>query len=369
MATSRLLTQLDAAIAAASHPVKADCLRAERAGFLARQGRLDEARQVLSSLHMQYASHPTATVSAWLALADGLLGYFSDMNDMARDKMRRAYALSGAARDLPLHALSAAWLALMDFVHHDFGALGRHVADALQFAAPDHHAVHTRVSLLLGQVYHFAGRFDLAQPWYAKARQHASAEGDEVTQAAIIHNMAWMHLNQSRQALLGGISPEGGSTRQAALGAESSFNFDALLGVSSLDSLVPMLRAQVLTLQGQWEAALALFDGHLAHAVAQGLGRMQANLRAEMAWCRLQLGQIDAARADARAALMALEEECDIDDRAATHSRLAMFYRALNDEETAQRHAQQAPLDWTQHVADQALAIATLDKALNIKPN
>ena len=106
MNTSRLLTRLDAAIAAANHPVKADCLRAERAGYLARVGRLDEARQTLSSLHMQYASHPNALMSAWLAL-DGLLSDYSDSNQMARDKMRRATPLSGAARSCT-HAMAAA---------------------------------------------------------------------------------------------------------------------------------------------------------------------------------------------------------------------------------------------------------------------
>ncbi len=363
MNTSRLLTRIEAAIAAANHPVKADCLRAERAGYLARLGRRDEARQVLSSLHMQYASHPNAAMSAWLALADGLLGYFGDMSDMARDKMRRAHALSGAARDMPLHALSAAWLALTDFMQHDFDAMGRHLTDALRFAEPDHHAAQTRAAMLAGQVYHFACRFDLAQPWYAKARQHATADGDEATLAAVIHNMAWMHANQSRQALLCG-NADGVATRQAALGAESSFNFDTLLGLSSLDSLVPILRAQVLALQGEWAAALALFDAHVADAMVQGLGRMQANLRAEMAWCRLQLGQPAAARDDARLALQGLEDECDIDDRAAAHSRLAMICEALSDSEAAQRHTDQAAADWAVHVADQARAITTLDRAI-----
>lgn len=368
MNPSRLLTRLDAAIAAASHPVKADCLRAERAGYLARLGRLDEARQVLSSLHMQYASQPNATMSAWLALGDGLLGYFSDMNQMARDKMRRAYALSGAARELQLHAIAAAWLSLMDFVHYDLDALGRHVAEALQFAAPDNHAALSRVSLLIAQCYHFACRLDLAQPWYAKARQHATAEGDDTTLGAVIHNMAWLHANQSRQTMLSGATDSTAMTRQAALGAQSSLNFETFLGVSSLESLMPMLRAQVLSLQGEWAAALALYDAHLDEAVAQGLDRMQPNLRAEMAWCHLQLGQLEAARAEARAAVAALSDTCHIDDRAATHSRLAKVFEALGDGEAAARHALQAPLDWATHEADQARVIATLDKALKRDP-
>src|SRR4051812_44427738 len=123
---SRLLNRLDAAIAAAGHTVKADCLRAERACLLARQGALDEARAVLSSLHMQYATQGHATMSAWLCIGEGLLDYFGDMNRAAHDKMRRAYALSAAVRDPAVHAVAAAWLAHMAYVDHDLESMARH---------------------------------------------------------------------------------------------------------------------------------------------------------------------------------------------------------------------------------------------------
>ncbi len=144
---SRLLARLDAAIAAAQHPLRADCLRAERAGFLARHGQVDEARKVLSSLHMQYAAHPNAVMSAWLSWGEGLLGYYGDMGNAAHDRMRRAYALSGAARDMGLHALCAAWLAQMDYVQDDFDAMARHVSEALKLSAPADHATRSRAGL------------------------------------------------------------------------------------------------------------------------------------------------------------------------------------------------------------------------------
>ncbi|MBC7957856.1 MAG: hypothetical protein H7Y33_18555, partial [Cytophagales bacterium] len=61
---SRLLSTLDTAIAAATQPVQADCLRAERAGLLARQGQIAEARSVVAALQAQYAKLPNASVSA-----------------------------------------------------------------------------------------------------------------------------------------------------------------------------------------------------------------------------------------------------------------------------------------------------------------
>ena len=43
----------------------------------------------------------------------------------------------------------------------------------------------------------------------------------------------------------------------ALMGAESIGHYDAGVGTASLGSLVPMLRAQVLTAQGRWAEALA----------------------------------------------------------------------------------------------------------------
>ena len=357
---SRLLARLDAEIAAAKHPLKADCLRAERAAFLARQGRLDEARQVLSSLHMQYAAHPHAVMSAWLSLGEGLLSHFSDLGPAAHDRMRRAYALSGAARDMKLHALSAAWLAHMDYTQYDFDAMVRHVREALTLSEATDHGIRARACLVVAQAYHFGGRYDLAQPWYAKARHHAATDGDEATLSALMHNMTWLHANHARQQALT-VPGTVGITPQVLMSAESTGNFDVLVGTASLDALLPILRAQILSLQGAWADALALYERHMAQAMAQGLARMQGSLRADMAWCRLRLGDEHRAMQDARAAVAAAEHETDLDDRAAAHSRLARVFAELGETDAAERHALRAAADWRTHEQDQSTVVDSLN--------
>jgi len=364
---SRLLSRLDAEIAAARHPLKADCLRAERAGFLARQGHLDEARRVLSTLHMQYAANPHAVMSAWLSLGEGLLSHFSDLGPAAHDRMRRAYALSGAARDMKLHALSAAWLAHMDYTQYDFDAMVRHVGEALSLAEPGDHGTRSRACLVIAQAYHFGGRYDLAQPWYAKVRLHGNADGDEATLSALMHNMAWLHASHARQQALTA-SAEGVATPQMLMSAESTGNFDQLVGTASLDALVPILRAQILSLQGRPADALVLYDQHLASAMVQGLARMQGSLRADMAWCRFQLGQHREAMRDAVEAAQAAEHETDLDDRAAAHSRLFRVFSELGETDTAARHAVRADSDWKAHVRDQLAVVASLNRLTETMP-
>jgi len=360
---SRLLTNLDTAIAAATQPVQADRLRAERAGLLARQGQMAEARAVLSALQAQYARQPDVAVSAWLSLAEGFVSYYSDLNRNARDKISRAYALSAPARDTRLRALSVAWLAHMDYVDHDLEAMARHIEECFELAGPEHHAARARVCLVVAQAYHFGGRFDAAQPWYAKTRQHANAEGDEAMLSAVMHNMAGLLGDESRQTVLRGVEDDS-VTRRAMLGIESTGNFDALVGTGSLDALVPIMRAQINSLQGRYAEAAALYEAHFSDGLLQGLDRMRACLGADLAWCRLQLGQTEQALKDALAAEVAVSYDRDVDDRAAAHSRLAMVFDQLGQSEAAARHKAQADIDWHTHERDQALTVSLMDKAL-----
>ena len=360
---SRLLNNLDTAIAAASQPVQADCLRAERAGLLARQGQISEARAALAALQTQYARQPNVSVSAWLSLAEGHVSYFSDLNRAARDKISRAYALGTAARDTRLRALSMAWLAHMDYVEHDLEAMARHIGECFELAEPEHHAAQARACLVVAMAYHFGGRFDAAQPWYAKTRQHANAEGDEAMLGAVMHNMSSLMADESRQILLRGVEDDT-VTRRAMLSLESIRNFNALVGSESLNALVPLACASVYSLQGRNAEAVALYEAHFSDGLLQGLDRQRASLGADLAWCRLQLGQTEQALKDALAAAVAVPHDRDVDDRAAAHSRLAQVFAELGQADVAARHKAQAAIDWHTHERDQALTVSLMDKAL-----
>lgn len=360
---SRLLSHLDAAIAAASQPVQADSLKAERAGLLARQGQLAEARDIVTALQAHYGPVPHPLVNGWISLAEGLIAHFSDLGRSAHDKIRRAYAVSAAARDRRLNALAAAWLAHMDYGAYDFEAMGRHVKEALQLADAEHHGARARASMIIALAYHFGGQFESAQPWYAKARLHASAEGDEAMLSAVMYNMSGLLADQTRHAVLSG-DQDPASVRRAELSLESAGNLDALIGIASLDALVPLHRARVFALQGRWADAVSLFEAHFSDGLLQGLNRMRASLGADLAWCRLQLGQHEQARKDASAAQVAAAHDLDADDRASAHTRLAQFFEHIGEPDVAARHREQAAIDWRTHARDQAVALAIIEKVV-----
>jgi hypothetical protein len=356
---SRLLSALDARIAKARDPLESTCLRAERAALFARQGRLDDARTELAAIHARYDGRPDAAVSAWTSLAEGLVAFYDDLSPAARDKMLRAHALSSAAGERRVRALSAAWLAHLDYLGDDFEPMVRRLGIALTETPAGTGSALARASLVAAQSYHWAERLDLAMPWYARARQHATDEGDETLLSALMHNMAWLRAMEARRLAVAGVVDRE-QVRQVLLGAESTGHFDQRVGTASLRSLVPILRAHVLSLLGRHAEALALFDTHWSAALADGLATMQCGMLAETAWCRTQVGDFEGARRDAGSARGHLADCTQPGDSAAARGRLAQVFAALDDPDEAARHRVAAEADWQAHGERQRRLLALL---------
>lgn len=363
---SRLLARLEAAIAQSMSPFDQACLQAERAALRARQGHIDEAREIVLGLQPAAAprrrSHAPA-LGVWLLVAEGLIEHYSALLPGARDKLARAHELATLAQLPALQSLTAAWLAHMDYVRNDMASMLVHLRRALTLASTDHHAARARANLVAAQAYHFAGSFERAQPWYQRARHHANADGDETTLAALMHNMAWLRGAHAREAQLFG-NPDEEQLRIAALGADSVGHFDAGIGTASLASLVPMLRALLMVLRGDHAGALALYEEHLAGARRDGLARMEPCFLADMAWCQLQLGRTGPALMSARAVLAGVDAQCEIDDRAVALQRVAGVFDALGLAPEAERSRSRAQADWQSHRDFKVGLMGALDEAL-----
>lgn len=350
---SRMLIRLDAEIAAAPKQIEADCKRAERAAYLSRLGRFAEARAELGELHGRYDRSPHAAISSWINLAEGLLSHFTDMGRVAHDKILRSHAISSAANLLRLRAIGAAWLAHLDYLNVNAASMVHHLKEAIEVSDAKEHSARSRVGLVAAQAYHLAGRMDLALPWYKSARDHALAEGDEATISAIMHNMAWLRGQKLRAASLVSSNQEQ-DTNHALLSANSTGNFDLLIGSESLPALVPILRAQILAACGQYSEALQIFDSQLDSAVQEGMGRLQADLLADKAWCRVQVGQVEEALSDALAAEANIDPTGQFDDRALAHGRLAQVFQKTGDFVRAQCHLDLYAQAWKGHVTLQS---------------
>jgi len=357
---SRLLSRLDAEIAAASSHTQGACARAQRALLLARHGHMDAAREALTALHQLAFQHPHPELGAWLHFAEGLMSYYTDFSNSAHEKIARAQLIARSAALPGLEALCAAWLAQLAYVRHapqEMLAQAR-LCDLL--AAAEAHGSRYRLCTVMGLAHQFAGQVGAAQLWFAQARGHALKDGDDAAVSALMYNMAEIRTAQVRRESLSA-SVAGG--QGLLLGADSIQHYDAAVGGSVKPDLTPILRAQILAVEGDFGQALALYEAHLPKAMSSGLARLGSSLLADLAWCRVNLGQTTQGLAQAQEAEIELDAHCDVDDRAATHSRLAQVYGLLGQTEAAAAHAERAAAEWREFAQQQRLWAELLAQA------
>jgi tetratricopeptide (TPR) repeat protein len=360
---SRLLTQLAARIAAARDPVEAACLRAQRGIYLARQGKHDEAEAIVKAIRDEFGTRPNAEVTAWISLVEAVSHFYSQPGPKALDRLRRAHALSRAMNHPVLVPLCAAWLAHIEFNGNRMEAMLQHAVEALRLAQPSHHAALARVSLVVADAFHFAGRFDLAKPWYAAVREHALAEGDDAMISAMLHNVAAFRASKTRLTDSFGAADMEEAAR-AMMEAESTGNFDVGIGTASLSWFIPLLRAQLLTVEGRYGEAIELFSKNLASAERQGVARLLVSIFADSAWCKFKEGLSEAALEDAHSCVRVAGDDCDPDDLAASLARVATIFETNGMTDISVGLRERSAKSLEAHAKVQAVLLQSLLEAL-----
>ncbi len=357
---SRLLKRLDAEIAAVAGATQSACLKVQRALLLLRHGQMSQAREELTTLHVLAFQHPHPEIGAWLHFAEGLMSYYTDFSSAAQEKVVRAQAMAKAAALNDLGALCSAWLAQFAYLRHDLDEMLAHAQACDALAKPDDHDARYRLCTVLGLAHDLTGRADLSRDWYAKARAHAQADGDDASLSALMYNMAATRTTQVRRdALSQGLVQSSG----LLLGADSIGHYDAAVGGSVQPQLTPVLRAQILTVEGVYSQARALFEAHLPQTMATGLARWGSSLLSDLAWCQVNLGQLEMGLQQAREAESELDGLSDMDDRAATHSRLVQVFAALGETAAAAKHEEQAKSCWLEFAEQQRVWAQALSRS------
>jgi len=350
MLKSRLWRSLDEAIASSPGPLQAAIPRVRRAVLMVRYGHDTQARQELTALHQLYFQHPQRELGAWLHFAEGVAHYFSDFGACDRDRLEKAANMAAGCGQQELQALCGAWLCWFSVVRQDVSGSVTHALATRALAAPEHHSALGRVTLALAIAHDFNGSAAQAQAWYAQARQHVLAEGDDVGQSALIYNSAAMRVAQARRASLDGLAP---ARPEQMLGAESVQHYDAAKQVTLLPELAPLLRAQLMVVAGDYAGAHALYAQHLLTGDSPGLTRFSGSLLADVAWCRVHLGERELAIQQAEAAELESAAEIAVDDRAVTWGRLVQVYTALGLTERAEQAAIRARIELDAYQAQQ----------------
>jgi hypothetical protein len=284
---------------------------------------------------------------------DALIEHCENLAPAAREKFVRAHEMALAAEDAAVLAESAAWLALADLNANDHAATAAHASEALRVAAPDANTARARAALVIGDAWRYAGEDALAQPWYAAVRRHATAEGDFSLVSMLLYNMA--AFRAYRIALDDAFGKgDKAEAQRVLLEADSTGNFDAGVGNAQLSAQVPLLRAQLMTVLGDYDGAIAIIDAELPRGRVEGQGHREARYLADAAYAEVRLGRMDEAMRRMRTIQASLRRLSEADDLAATHARLAVVARALGRGEQADAHHADAQAALAAHELDQS---------------
>jgi hypothetical protein len=328
--TAPIISRLTAARDAATGEATWGELTAQIASYHARIGEFDAAEAARSQLREHFSDGRHGRVSIRLMCLDALLLYYRALSPAARDRMLRANLIAGALKQRDLHALTASWLAHVDFNLGRYTEMAKWLADCFDDLDADDGTADLRVSVVLGDSFQFADRDVVARRWYDHARLLASKLGDQAAVGALTYNRAALHVAVARlKALreplaLQAVAMIDGEVRSAV-------NYQAIARLLSLDHLLQSAAIGVLMLRDRPSEALPAIDSLVASKEVSGESPALQILLADRALCLAHLGR----RAEAEECLLAqatsVVEALPADDRAIVCGSRAACYSLLND--------------------------------------
>lgn len=328
--TAPIVTRLIAARDAATDEGTWGELTAQLASYYARIGEFDLAELERSRLREMFSHGRWARVSIRLMSLDALLLYYRALSPDARDRMLRSNLIAGALKQRDLRALTASWLAHIDFNLGRYTEMAKWLADCFDDLDADDGTADLRVSLVLGDSFQFADRETEARKWYDHARPLASKLGDQASIGALTYNRAALHVSAARVKAIG---QKIGSEATLMLDGEvrSAINYQVVARLRSLDHLLHCASISVLMLREMPSDALPAIDALIASGE---VGRQSSAFQILLADRALCLAQIGRSR-DAEDQLREQDESdlCDLpgDDRAIVLESRAQCWAILGD--------------------------------------
>lgn len=335
----RWLNEVDDLIRACTDNIERNVLFAKKAFILARHSRVVEAKKLILDLRAVNSAYE-ARLSSWIMFAEGLIEFSETGNvKKSRDRVLRGHLIGQLIKENELTSTSAAWLGYFDFVLGKYVDCANHLEKAFLFSTAKHSEARARAAIVLADGFSLAGDLATGRVWYQRARSYAVASGDIAFQNIAIFNSSSYHIGLLTVADCTS-SLDKKELLFASMSSASAENFNAALGIESQPSLIPLQRAEIAVLEGRWQAAIETFSQHLEKVHLQGQGRLAPKLRAQLAWCKANAGDMDGAAVEIEAALLSTEDCKDPDDLAVLHFRAAGVARLAGRVEESRKHEQ-----------------------------
>lgn len=358
---SQLLGDLERSICTSTDEREIALLRAERALHLARRGGESQssARQEIDLLRRLNLSWGSPELSARCHLAEGMLQLTVGNHVRAADSLERARAVAASVSDRRSQSWAATLQAFLSYVQGDIGDVSEKVRRVLDWTVDADPLAVARAKMLVGQILHYAGRYESAREWYAESRSLAMSRGDDGFASALLFNVASHHVCSLRHQYFRGQDVLG-FARLVSLAVDSVRNYDDHARILSQSSFSSTLQASICVFTGKFEEAEVLLRSYESQTDEEGLLKMRSIYLVDLAYSRLKLGLIEdavTASASAESAISDLEHP---ENSAYTRDRLAEIYSALGDDERSISLHGAAMAGWQRYECEQIRAVDSL---------
>lgn len=311
---SQLLARLQRDLDSSGEPLRRAELLAQQAGYLARLGRFDEARQLVGAVREHFGQGQSGRVTVWLMLAEGLIQHYEDLSPTALERIRGAQVLGSAMGYSTIVALASAWKAHIEFERSDFESMIASVELAFKNVGIEEHDAQARLAIVLSNAFMIAGNRDQAQLWFKHGHLHAVKNGDQASIDALLYNRAAFFLARLRALNCRTTVPKE-ELASVRMEVGSAKNLQGLFRVSALEDHVRLLDARLQLLESKFESAIAALQAVRGAGPFAPHNFDQKLIELEICFGQMMLGQSDAALAH----LPRMSEESfadlDIDER------------------------------------------------------
>jgi tetratricopeptide (TPR) repeat protein len=335
--TSRIIEDLDARIRACTSNEDRNILFAQKAFALARHSLIPEAKKLIHDLRIVNQAYEPR-LSAWIMFSEGVIEH-SQTFDVAKSKDRilRAHLVGQVANDPTLAGTSAAWLAHFAFVQGSYVESREFLRKAFDWSPDEAWECRARACMVLGFGFYFAGDLINAKLWFQQARDHAIRSGDIAMQNIILFNASAFHVAQlTLLDCTTGVDPA--ELHFAVMSAQSAGNLNNALGIANQSSMVPVQRAELLTIEKKWREAIEIFNAHIDSSIEEGQSKWAPKFFAQRAWCKANISDTEGARNDIQLATEGADACTDPDDRGILHLRIASSAQMLDDKTLEAHH-------------------------------
>jgi hypothetical protein len=286
---SQLLLRIEQELGSSIDDAEKSRLLSRKAGYLARVGRFDEARQIVAELREEFGGGQSGRATLWVMLAEGLLHHFEKMSPQAIDRLNRALVLGRAMKVSEVVALASAWKAHIEFETSRFDSMFQSLRTALDNSTDADHETRTRIFMVLCDAALLCGDRQRGQKWFLRTRDHALRDGDQASIEALLYNRAAFNLAWLRaQRCFGPVSAE--ELGLVRMEISSARNLQDLTGIGALTHYVHICDARLLILEGKFDEAVLRLNA-LRGATPYGSYNFdQEFFDLEVAFCKYSIG-------------------------------------------------------------------------------